>query len=55
MAVKPNFILSYIHEAELNFFCKDYYGSHGYWALKLVLSDFLNLINIIFNIFIIQW
>ncbi len=33
----------------------DYYGSHGYWALKLVLSDFLNLINIILNIFIMQW
>ena len=35
--------------------CQDFYGSHGPWAAKLVFTDFLNLINIIFNIIGVNW
>ena len=34
---------------------QDFYGSHGPWAYKLVLSDFLNLVNLILNILFLQW
>ena len=39
-----------------NFFLiQDFYGSHGPWAFKLVLSDFLNLVNLILNILFLHW
>ena len=34
---------------------QDFYGSHGAWAFKLVLSDFLNLVNLILNILFLHW
>ena len=34
---------------------QDFYGSHGAWACKLVLSDFMNLVNLILNIVFMQW
>lgn len=40
---------------DIHIYLQDYYGSHGFWALKLVLSDFLNLVNIVFNLVIMQW
>ena len=40
----------------LNFsFSQDFYGSHGPWAIKLVLSDLLNLVNLILNILFLHW
>ena len=40
----------------VNFFLfQDFYGSHGPWAFKLVLSDFLNLVNLILNILFLHW
>ena len=39
----------------LNFPISDFYGSHTWWARKLMMSDFLNLINIVFNIIIMDW
>ena len=39
----------------LNYLNLDFYGSHTWWARKLMISDFLNLINIVFNIMIMDW
>ena len=40
----------------INFFLfQDFYGSHGPWAIKLVLSDLLNLVNLILNILFLHW
>ena len=40
---------------DIHLYTQDFFGSHGGWAAKLVISDFLNLINIVLNIFIIDW
>jgi len=40
---------------DIHLYLQDFYGSHGFWATKLVLSDFMNLVNIIFNIFVVDW
>jgi len=40
---------------DIHIYLQDFYGSHGPWAYKLVLSDFLNLINLILNILFLQW
>ena len=34
---------------------QDFYGSHNHWAAKIVLSDCLNLINLILNIIFLNW
>jgi len=40
---------------DIHIYLQDFYGSHGPWAYKLVLSDFLNLVNLILNILFLQW
>jgi hypothetical protein len=40
---------------DIHLYTQDFFGSHRYWATKLVLSDFLNLINIGLNIAGVNW
>ena len=40
---------------DIHLYTQDFFGSHGAWAAKLVISDFMNLVNIVLNIFIIDW
>ena len=40
---------------DIHIYLQDFYGSHFWWAAKLVFSDFLNLVNILCNIFIVNW
>ncbi|XP_023324554.1 innexin inx2 [Eurytemora carolleeae] len=40
---------------DIHIYLQDFYGSHTWWARKLMISDFLNLINIVFNIIIMDW
>ena len=40
---------------DIHLYSQDFFGSHGGWATKLVFSDFMNLINIILNIFMVDW
>eukprot|EP00090_Calanus_glacialis_P017363 TRINITY_DN27054_c0_g1_i1.p1 TRINITY_DN27054_c0_g1~~TRINITY_DN27054_c0_g1_i1.p1 ORF type:complete len:398 (+),score=116.55 TRINITY_DN27054_c0_g1_i1:132-1325(+) len=40
---------------DIHLYTQDFFGSHGGWATKLVFSDFMNLVNIVFNIFIVDW
>ena len=40
---------------DIPIYLQDFYGSHNPWAYKLVLSDALNLLNIILNIALVQW
>jgi len=40
---------------DIHLYTQDFYGSHGGWAAKLVFSDFLNLVNIFFNILGVNW
>jgi len=39
---------------DIHLYTQDFYGSHGPWAAKLVLSDFMNFINITLNIFVVN-
>ena len=34
---------------------QDFFGSHGWWATKLVLSDAMNLVNLVLNILGVNW
>jgi len=40
---------------DIHLYLQDFYGSHSWWARKLLMSDFMNLINIILNIFFMDW
>jgi len=40
---------------DVHLYLQDYYGTWFWWSFKLVASDFLNLINVIANIFLVHW
>jgi len=40
---------------DIHLYLQDTYGSRSWWATKLVASEFLNFINIILNIVVMDW
>ena len=40
---------------DIKFYFRDWWNCHNWWAYKLFFCDFLNLVNIIVNILLINW
>ena len=40
---------------DIKFYFRDWWNCHDWWAYKLFFCDMLNLVNIIINIFLINW
>lgn len=40
---------------DINYYFEAYYNSQGWWAAKLVICNALNLVNILINVFLVDW
>ena len=40
---------------DIKFYFRDWWNCHNWWAYKLFFCDFLNLVNIVVNILLINW